>query len=272
MKPSQHSTSWSGSRLVDVGDRSLALSVAGRGQPAVVLEMGLGAAGDFYDGIARGVAALTRVAWYDRAGLGRSDPAPTPRTIAGLAADLHTLLRAAAIPPPYVLVGHSLGGLTVRFYQHHYPAEVAALVLIESAHEAQRERLLAALPPEASDEVPALARYRHALRVSWADPATNAERIDNLANSALMLDCSGFGGLPLVVVSRGRAEAPAGLPPELVAERERTWRQMQDELAALSSHSVHLIAERSGHLINKDQPELVVEAIYQAVTLVRAQE
>jgi pimeloyl-ACP methyl ester carboxylesterase len=272
MDTGQDSAAWRAARRIDIGGRRLALRAMGRGQPAVVLEMGLGADGSFFDPIAQRMAAYTRVVWYDHAGLGRSDPAPTPRTIADLAADLHALLRAAQIPLPYVLAGHSLGGLTVRFYQHQYPAEVAALVLIESAHEAQRERLLAALPPESGDEPPAVARYRHALLVNWADPTDNDERIDNLANTALLRDCAPLGRLPLVVVSRGRADAPAGFPPALVADRERAWRRMQCDLAALSSQSTHLIAERSGHLVNRDQPELVVEGIRQAVELAREQE
>lgn len=260
-------------RLVDVGGYQLALRQAGRGAPTVVLEMGLGAAGDFFDAVALQVAGFTRVVWYDHAGLGRSDPAPapTPRTVADLAADLHRLLHVAKIPPPYVLAGHSMGGLTARYYQRHYPSDIAALVLIDSAHEEQRERLLAALPAEAGDEPLAVAQYRHTLRVTWVDPAANAERIDNLANSSLMQQCTRLGRLPLVVVSRGRAQAPAGLPPDLVRRRERTWRQMQCDLAALSACSVHIIAERSGHLINQEQPDVVVQAIRQALALVREQ-
>jgi pimeloyl-ACP methyl ester carboxylesterase len=258
-------------RLVDVGGYRLALRQAGRGEPTVVLEMGLGAAGDFVDEIARQVAEFTRVVWYDRAGLGRSDPAPTPapRTVADLAADLHRLLHVAQIPAPYVLAGHSMGGLTARYYRQHHSSDIAALVLIESTHEEQRERLLAALPADVGDELLAVAQYRHALRVSWTDPKANAEQIDNLANSRLMRQCTRLDRLPLVVVSRGQAQAPAGLPPDLVARRERAWRELQCELAALSSRSVHLIAEHSGHLVNQDQPEMVVQGIRQALALVR---
>jgi pimeloyl-ACP methyl ester carboxylesterase len=262
-------TAWDTASSVDVGSYRLAFRQAGQGQPTVVLEMGLGAAGSSYDDIARRVAAFTRVAWYDRAGIGRSDPAPTPRTIADLAADLHALLHAAQIPPPYVLLGHSLGGLTVRYYRQQYPTDVVALVLIDAAHEEQRERLLAALPPEAPDEVSAVAQYRTALSTRWANPTANGEGIDNIANSALMRHCAPLSDLPLVVVSRGRAQAPAGLPSDLVTRREQAWRQVQCDLAALSSQSVHLIAEHSGHQINEEQPDMVVEGIRYALALVR---
>jgi pimeloyl-ACP methyl ester carboxylesterase len=265
-------TEWQEPRLVDVGPYRLALREAGQGQFTVVLEMGVGAAGDFYDDIAQRVATFTRVVWYDHAGLGRSDPAPLPRTVADLAGDLHALLSAIHIQPPYILVGHSLGGLTVRYYQRQYPREVAALVLIDSAHEEQRERLMAALPPETSDELPGVAQYRHALCVNWVDPTANPEGIDNSANSVLMRRCTHLDDLPLVVLSRGQAQAPAGLPRDLVTGRELAWRQMQSDLASLSSRSVHLIAERSGHLINQDEPEMVVEGIRRALALVRERE
>ena len=256
-------------RLFDVGGRRLALCEAGQGGPTVVLEMGLGASGAFFADIARRLAAFTRVIWYDRAGLGRSDEAPKPRTVADLAGDLHALLHAAQIPAPYIIAGHSMGGLTARFYHCRYPGEVAALVLIDSAHEAQRERFLAALPPEAIGEPPAIARYRAALRVNWADPTANDEGIDNVANTALMGHCDGLGDLPLIVLSRGRGQAPDGFPIELAEERERAWRAMQRALTGLSSRGAQIIAQRSGHLINQDEPEVVVEAIRQAIALVR---
>lgn len=196
MRAGADTAEWYELRFVDVGGCRLALRDAGQGEPVVVLEMGLGAGGAFYDDIARAVSAFTRVVWYDRAGLGQSDLAPTPRTIADLTRDLQALLRAARIPGPYVLVGHSLGGLTVRFYQHRHPREVAALVLIDAAHEEQRERLAATLPPAAPGEHAAIAETRHSLRVNWADPAMNAEGIDNIANSSLMRGCGDLGDLP----------------------------------------------------------------------------
>lgn len=260
---------WDDASLIDVGGHRLAFRQAGEAAPVVALEMGLGTSGSSYDAIAQRVASFARVVWYDHAGVGCSEPAPKPRTIADLAADLHTLLHAVQIPPPYALVGHSLGGLTVRYYQRQYPTDVAALVLIDSAHEEQRERLLATLPPESPDEAAALAQYRQALAVSWADPQANDEGIDNLANSALMRHDHDLGDLPLVVISRGQAQAPIGWSPELQTQREQVWRQMQRELAALSSRSVHLIAERSGHLVHKEQPDIIVEGIRQAVSLVR---
>jgi pimeloyl-ACP methyl ester carboxylesterase len=209
MNAGQGPAAWDDATLVDRGGYRLAFRQAGQGQPVVVLEMGLRVAGTRYDHIARRVAALTRVVEYDHPGLGHSDPAPMPRTVADLAANLHALLHASRIPAPYVLAGHSLGGLTVRYYQQRYPADVAALVLIDAAHEDQRERLLAALPPERPDEPSARAQYRAAVGTRWADPSATDERIDNRARTALMRQCAPFDDLPLVMVSRGRIQAPA---------------------------------------------------------------
>lgn len=260
--------------LIDVGGCRLAVRVAGQGVPAVVIEPGLGAEAREYDAVARELARETRVVWYDHAGMGRSDVAPARvRTVADLARDLHALLAGARIPPPYVLAGHSLGGLTARYYQHCYPAEVAALVLIDSAHEEQRERLLAALPPEAPDEHPAISQMRHVLSVLWNDPAANPEGIDNAADTDVMRNCGDLGDLPLVVLSRGRPTAqPDGYPTEVTERRERAWQQMQRELAALSAASFHLTAAHSGHDINRDEPAAVIAAIRRALALALARE
>ena len=260
-------------RLVDIGGRRLAMRDVGSGAPPVVLEMGLGAAGSFYDAVAEQLATHARTIWYDRAGLGQSDPAHTPRTIADLVADLHAMLRGSHIPGPYVLVGHSLGGLTVRLYRERYPDEVAALVLIDSAHEDQRERQLAALPPQRADEPSALAQLRHALAVSWNDLHSNDERVDNLANTALMRACGTLDALPLVVISRGRPDRDLALfPPGVVDDLERVWHALQSELAQLSTDSRHIRAERSGHLVNRDQPELLVDEIARLMLRVRAKQ
>lgn len=256
--------------FLDNGTRKLAFNDEGSRGPTVVLEMGLGAAGDFYDDVARQIATFTRVIWYDRPGLGGSDPAPTPRTIRDIVLDLHALLRTANIPGPYVLVGHSMGGLTVRYYRELYPEEVAAIVLIDSTHEAQRERLLAILPSEQADELESIAQFRIGLSERWADPQQNEEKIDNLANSELMRNCHALGGTPLIVVSRGRSSYTGrGLPAEIAERMEQEWQQMQRELVQLSTQGRQIIASNSGHLVNKDEPELIVDAVRQVVGQIR---
>jgi len=122
-------------RLVDIGGYKLHIDAAGTGKPTVVLIAG---AGDFsFDWclVQPGVARFTRVASYDRAGLAWSDLGPTPRTMKQDAFELHLLLKKASLPAPYVLVGHSVGGLIARVYAADYPDEVAGVVLVDSTHE-----------------------------------------------------------------------------------------------------------------------------------------
>jgi pimeloyl-ACP methyl ester carboxylesterase len=125
--------------LIDIGGRRLHLWRAGEGSPAVVIATSLGEPGHGWVEIQRRLAQDTTVVLYDRAGLGWSDPGPWP-TGERIVVDLHALLDAARIPPPYLLVGHSVGGFHVRLYAAHYPEQVAGLVLVDSSHPDQRHR------------------------------------------------------------------------------------------------------------------------------------
>lgn len=121
-------------RLVDVGGFRLHVNCAGEGSPAVVLDAALGASSLSWSLVQPHLAAMTRVCSYDRAGFGWSEAGPMPRTAGRLAAELRTLLERAAVPPPYVLVGHSFGGLVMRIFAARYRADAAALVLVDPAH------------------------------------------------------------------------------------------------------------------------------------------
>jgi len=111
-------------KLVDVGGYRLHLNCQGQGGPTVVMESGNGNFSLNWGRVPREVAKFTRVCTYDRAGLGWSDRSPQPRTAHNLVADLHTLLARSGVEPPYVLVGHSLGGMLMRLYAHEHPDQV----------------------------------------------------------------------------------------------------------------------------------------------------
>lgn len=255
-------------QLVDVGGRRLAVKDLGQGTPVVVLEMGMAGTSQMFDHIAPKVAEWTRVIWYDRGGLGQSDPAPEPRTYRDRITDLHTLLQKMEVPGPSVLVGHSMGGQLVRLYAALYPQDVAALVLIDASHETQFERLEAALPPAKEGEHPWITEKR-LKRGSWKQPV-NDERIDNVTGFEQMRVCGSLGNLPLVVITRGRAPDSGDAPQEIIDEWEQIWWQLQCEQAALSTNSRHIVAEKSGHLINQDEPELIIEEIRRIVSSLRA--
>ena len=121
-------------RLVDVGGHRLHLLCEGSGSPAVILEPGLPGSSLAWSGIADEVAAFATVCTYDRAGYGWSETGPSPRTAGTIVRELNRLLGAAGISPPYVLVGHSFGGLIMQLYAGHFPDQVAGMVLVDSSH------------------------------------------------------------------------------------------------------------------------------------------
>src|SRR5438552_9670650 len=148
-----------------IGARSCTLYREGRGSggPSVVFDSGLSATGRSWSQVAPQAAALARVCTYDRANTGRSERAPTPRTSQDLVNDLRTLLKNAGIQPPYVLVGHSLGGLNVRLFASEYRSDVAGIVLVDSAHEDEWERFGALLPPALPGEPPQFKDFHNQL-------------------------------------------------------------------------------------------------------------
>jgi pimeloyl-ACP methyl ester carboxylesterase len=206
--------------------------------------------------------------------MGYSETSPLPRTAKQFAQELHTLLHQANIPVPYVLVGHSLGGLSVRVFAHDYAAEVAGAVLIESMSPAQFSqspmgkkpqqtlqprgfsipfvlariglvRLLAeplGLPPGAQKAFTAFSVTPRSVQ-AWADEGSGMPESGVQARAV-----KSFDNLPLIVLSRG-------------LDLDSDWQAMQSELLQLSSNSQHLIAEKSGHNIETDQPEAAIAAI-----------
>jgi len=124
-------------QLVDIGGRHLHLYRTGHGSPTVILESGLGWGLGTWRDVQAGAAEFTQVCSYDRAGYGWSDPDPSPRTSSEIVRDLHTLLQKAGVQPPYVLVGHSIGGLYMQLYAATYPSDVSGMVLLDSSHEEQ---------------------------------------------------------------------------------------------------------------------------------------
>ena len=121
-------------RSVDIGGLTLNIFCSGAGAPAVIFESSAPRPGYSWVVVQREVARLTRACWYDRAGFGWSELGPYPRTSAAAARDLHALLRAAAISPPYILVAETLAAYDARVYTNSYPADVAGMVLVDGAH------------------------------------------------------------------------------------------------------------------------------------------
>lgn len=295
-------------KLVDVGGYRLHINCQGQGKPTVVMESGRGNFSLNWGQVPQKVAKFTRVCTYDRAGLGWSDRSPQPRTAQNLVEDLHTLLARSGVEPPYVLVGHSLGGLLMRLYAHEYPDQVVGLVLIDSAHEdalpriseaflrldRRLDKLMAwvlrlgqmtaatgvlalfprlyprqflAIVPEEDREtylaiISADAKCLAAIRTEYAASADYFAAVRAAQITTL-------GDIPLIVLSRGKEQQIPGMSVEVKREFEQTWQQLQSELAAQSSNGKRIVAEYSGHYIQLDQPELVIDAIREVVEAVQ---
>lgn len=265
----QTADSAASSRLVDVGGYQLYIDCQGTGTPTVILEAGLGGSSEDWDSVMPGAAALTRVCRYDRPHEGKSGPAPRAlrqlgghdylalRTGEEIINDLHTLLERAGVAGPYVLVGHSLGGLYVMLYAKRYPEQVVGMVLVDASHPDQIARAAALTTPERTK------RSRDGLM-------QNEEGADIDEILALVRAAHWHTTIPLYVLAAGRDRPPPeGWSAVNWAQYRQAQREMQQDHARRSTHGTLVIAEKSGHDIPEDQPELVVDAIKQVVTAAR---
>jgi pimeloyl-ACP methyl ester carboxylesterase len=253
-------------RLVDVGGRSVHIACSGTGSPTVILEAGLGDGLATWRQVQPAIARVTRVCAYDRAGYGWSDPGPKPRTGERIVADLHRALQGAGERSPFVVAGHSLGGLFLRHYAATYRGEVVGMVLVDSSHENQD-------PPNAPIRL--LARVLQAAGVRRAlfdydDRGMNAMYLSNTTNEAINDE---FAAFPASARALRAADLSLGAAPLVVltagSNDSDIWRRLQRDLLTRSSNSRHLIVEGSGHYIQADAPAVVIESILEVVRRAR---
>ncbi len=275
--------------LVDVGGYRMYLDCSGEGSPTVVMDAGLGGSSLDWNLVQSELAATTRVCTFDRAGMGRSESAASARNPINLAEELHALLTNGNVPGPYVLVAHSLAAKNARLFAATHPDEVAGMVLVEG-----RSELVDAQVPEAeaagfgqmleaqgaaysllrrfglarafassfvAEELvsPDIAVAMALQQTQAADIATTtaegkarAEDDDKLAGTTL-------GAIPLVVIA---AESSMRDMP--------AWSEAQHRMTALSSNG-RLVTAESGHFVHLEQPAVVIEAVIDTVSDVRAE-
>jgi pimeloyl-ACP methyl ester carboxylesterase len=284
-------------RLVEVGKRRIHLLCSGERrahEPIILLEAGMASWSFYWRIVQPALSKLGRVCSYDRFGLGWSDRTSEARTPQRIAADLHQALQSAGETGPYLLVGHSFGCILVRQFARLYPDEVAGMVLVDSAHEDQIERmpwarnettnikafftLLAVLhrlgilrligksllknfTSLTSDEEKRVflatllaSRYFETSRDEGLSLLTPPKREERLVS---------LGEKPLIVIQAGGRPdpLPKGYTEERWLEQRRAWDEIQHELLKLSTNSRLVIAEKSIHNVQIEQPELVIQAV-----------
>lgn len=290
-------------KLIEVNGNTLHYQVMGEGNPTVVVDSGQGATHLDWQFVQPEVAKFTQILTYDRAGYGWSDLSTKPRTAQQVVDELRELLQKAGIAPPYILVGMSLSGLFVRLFAYQYPQEVVGMILVDVAHERMYERIPPAivklnqradwlainvLPVAARiglfrlvvmfDKLPlandlfkklpqsmqqsakavyAQTKFWQAFGQESAAFQASIKQVEQARSTKL------FPEIPLIVLSSGKPDF--GATQELI----QVMQQLHADLANESSQGIQIIADNSGHAIQLDEPELVVDAIRQVVKKVR---
>lgn len=292
--------------LVAMNGSRMHIHCTGTGSPVVVMEAGATDISLSWAKVQPSVAEFTRVCAYDRLGYGWSDPLDgqvTARTVTGR---LHSLLGAANISPPYILVGHSLGGEYVRYYATRYPDEVAGIVLVDPGSEWQMVRTgenftreqqaaihtavlgIRAMGERAEEGTlatnlslvpvdPRLPLYEfHAYQALlatrpyfWEARAVEAESAFTIFTELQQAEISLPATIPLTVISAGNA-MEFSMDPAEDAHANAVFRTLQQEMARESANGTYRVAPDTTHYIQLDRPDIVIEAIHSVVDVVRS--
>ena len=293
-------------RLIRLPDgRKMNLYCMGDRGPVVILDAGLGGSTLSWGKVQPRLASSFRVCAYDRAGMGFSDPGPMPRDTQHMADDLAALLNTARLPPPYILVGHSLGGMSVRLFAAQHRKKVSGLVLVDPSVEHQDSRFAAALGTRPSDGnagrraclaaaiaglrpgTPEYLRCVGAQRPSWssafwgaisrmkASPGyqrTEVSEYENMASvdSAQLETANGkLRDMPMIVLTAENTYR-TGVPPEYAETLSKLWNEMHNEIARLSRRGTNRLVRGSGHLIPSDEPVAVAAAVREIAIVARS--
>lgn len=283
---------------VDIGGRRINLHCAGSGGPIVILISGLSSWSPVWYKAQPELAKRTRVCTFDRAAYGFSDPAPRPQVLSDVPDDLHAALKAARLPGPYVLVGHSLGGQEARMFAERWPREVAGMVLVDASPaaeslselglpgydasqrpEAGAVKTLECLLQAARGIDPSSVAYQPcvtalpgdtpaAFRQVWprfftadyaaAQISLMSSTFSHRYDSADRID---LGDKPLVVLSADVGTGWSGPSGVFWRSYRDQWFARHETLTRLSSRGVHRMVEGAGHQIQLDKPQAVIDAV-----------
>lgn len=213
----------------------------GRNKATIVCDSGYGYTLANWQPIQDKVSQIAKMFIYDRDGLGKSGKSGRPRHSKQIVENLHKLLKKASITPPYILVGHSFGGVNVRLYAHTYPEEVVGIILLDSCHEDQNEKVAPLFKENVQKDY-----YNQ-----FTEEGTLCEFEEGLKQ---VRNAQSLGTTPLVVLS-------AGLQPHHTKESLSAWMSLQEELVKLSEKGEQIIVENAGHNIHIDCPQVVINTI-----------
>ncbi len=270
--------------FVEIGNgRKMYLECRGSGSPTVILKSGYRNDAEIWSAqpepgastVSPQVARFTRTCAYDRPGtfldanhLSRSTPVQMPRTARDLVSDLHVLLQRAHVPGPYVIAAHSFGGIFARLYASTYPNEIVGIVLVD----ALSEKVRSGLTPEQwklyvnfgfTKPTPGLEKYK---KIETLDVNASLDQIEKAATAKPLRP------IPLFILTQGQPfdlSPWQPLPADFPGALDRAWHAAQDALVTLAPNAKRLIATKSAHYIQVQEPELVIDAIKQVVEAVR---
>jgi pimeloyl-ACP methyl ester carboxylesterase len=282
-------------KIVDVGGYGMHIDCTGNGSPVLILEAGGQNDSTIWRGVQPALAKTTTVCAYDRAGSGWSDTQPGPRDADHIAAELRQLLLQAGIKGPMVLMGHSIGGLFIRDYVAHYPADVAGIIFVDSSTPFQERNaaLVRATPTKTRiDKAVDFATQPWTLnllvvagvprllgmcgREHTAEDhikKIQAQDICRLRKSAWdevyqfdqsspqTVNSGPFGALPILILSRDISKGLPTRPSHSEFDRRNAWSQMQEDLKKLSTRSRRIVAKGSSHYIVLDRPDLIEKEV-----------
>ncbi|MCM3443858.1 alpha/beta fold hydrolase [Metabacillus halosaccharovorans] len=229
--------------FIQINDGKLFAKLVGENidKPTIVMDAGYGDYSKAWDSVISELSLLTDVLIYDRAGLGKSESSSKPRTSREMIIELKELVKGTKIKLPFILVGHSFGGVNARLYATEYPNDVCGLILVDSTPEDYREKFL----PTMEDE------FQRAYNKQFVHEGNYDEFMESLKQ---LKESRRKLNVPLIVLS-------AGKKAHYSKESQELWNEMQSELLEISTNGEFVIAENSAHYIQNDEPEVVVNAV-----------
>lgn len=253
-------------RMVDIGEYNLHIYDTGFGKPTVIFEYALSSTGGVtrFADIQKEIATFTRTISYDRAGVGKSDESPLPRTYENMMKELKLLLTEEKILPPYILVGYSLGGHLVRFFADAYPGDVVGLVLIDGSHEDFFDRIEANRTEKEWREIDSTINNL----ISQNSEITRKEWDAYIMGCEIMKTVEIPANIPVQVITSAKFEGTfkaMGLNPD----DKLLWIELQSEWIANKPNAKQIITDKSGHGILIEEPQLIISVIKEVIDEVR---